>query len=201
LSLLAALALSAAATRLPPVDQCLHDPSFAEFRTALASAVEKRDIDALTALMADDVRVSFGGRYGKEQFRAYWRSAPANSEDLWAELSEALSLGCAVKGEARVFPSMFAQADDFDGFETWIARPGARLRRAPRTSAPIVARLSWDVLQLDGQWNGEPWIPVRSLDGRRGYVHKSAARSPIDYRLVARRQGEGWAIIAFVAGD
>jgi hypothetical protein len=201
LSLLLAFALAAAPVRLPPIDQCAGDAGFAEFRTALTGAVEKRDIDALLGLMSDDVRVSFGGRYGKEQFREYWRSKPSGSDGLWLELSEALSLGCAVKGEARVFPSMFAQADDLDGFETWIAKPGARLRRAPNLGGAIAARLSWHVLRLDGQWNGEDWIPVRLADGRRGYVHQSAVRSPIDYRLIANRRGEGWRITAFVAGD
>jgi hypothetical protein len=200
LSLLAALALSAA-VRLPPIDQCQGDSKFDEFRAALTGAVEKQDIDALLSLMADDVRVIFGGRYGKEQFRAYWRTAPSGSEGLWAELSEVLSLGCAIKGEARVFPSMFAQTDDFDGFETWIARPGARLRRTPSLNGPIVARLSWDVLQLDGQWDGGAWIPVRWTGGRRGFVHQSAVRSPIDYRLVVNRRGEDWRVTAFVAGD
>jgi hypothetical protein len=199
LSLLVALALSAAA-RFPPIDQC-RDAGFADFRTSLSSAVERRDIDALLNLMSDDVRVSFGGRFGKDQFRHYWQSAPANSGDLWAELTDALKLGCAIKGEARVFPSMFAQTDDYDGFETWVARPGARLRARPTLRGRILARLAWQVLQLDGQWDGADWIPVRLTDGRRGYVHKSAVRSPIGYRLVANRRGDDWRITAFVAGD
>jgi hypothetical protein len=196
--LLLALAASAAA-RLPPIDQCRGDPAFDQFRTELGAAVERSDIDAVLGLMADDVRVSFGGRYGKEQFRQYWRTARANSGDLWAELSEALALGCAIKGEARVFPSMFAQTDDLDGFETWIARPGARLRRT--RGGRIAPRLSWHVLALDGQWNGDAWIPVRLEDGRHGFVHRSAVRSPIDYRLIAQRRGGQWRIAAFVAGD
>jgi hypothetical protein len=200
LSLLVALALSAAG-RLPPIDQCRQDLSFVEFRGALTSAVERRDMDALLHLMSDKVRLSFGGRFGKKEFRHYWEGRPDNSGELWAELGDALALGCAIKGQARVFPSMFAQADDLDGFETWIARPGARLRRTSGLHGKIVANLSWNVLSLDGEWTGGDWIPVRVLNGPRGFVHKSAARSPIDYRLIANREGDRWLITAFIAGD
>lgn len=145
--------------------------------------------------------LTFGGRRGKDHFRAYWLANPAEGSKLWSELSDAIRLGCAIKGQTRVFPSMFAQADDLDGFETWIARPGARLRARPSTRAPVLAKLSWDVLTETGSWDGGEWIPVRTANDRRGYVHRDAARSPIDYRLIAERRGADWRITYFVAGD
>ena len=195
-----ALAVAAPAT-MPPVDQCRKDRTFVPVRRALETAVATRSMDRLLSLMADDVRVSFGGRYGKQQFQQYWESRPPLATELWAELDDALKLGCAVKGDARVFPSMFGQADGLDGFETWIARPGARMRATPSLKGSIVARLNWHVLQENGAWDGGAWIPVRLPGGRSGYVHQSAARSPIDYRLVLQKRGRGWRITAFVAGD
>ena len=194
-------ALAAAATRLPPVDQCNGDPAFARFRSELQSAVAREDADRLVALMDDKVLLTFGGRQGRDQFRAHWLSNPAEGAKLWRELRDVLTLGCAVDGESRVFPSMFAQADGLDGFETWIARPGARLRARPSAQAPVVAKLSWHVLTETGSWDGGEWIGVRTGDGRRGYVHRSAARSPIDYRLIAERRGEDWRLTYFIAGD
>jgi hypothetical protein len=198
----AALALAGAIpARMPPVDQCQGDRAFSEFRRTLMTAVADRNMESLLKLMSDDVRVSFGGGVGKEEFRRYWARHASESKDLWSELANALKLGCGMKSEARVFPSMFAQADDLDEYETRIALPGARLRRTPSMRGAIVGRLSWHVLQLDGLWTGGEWIPVRLRDGRRGYVHKTAARSPIDYRLVAHKRDGRWLITAFVAGD
>ena len=197
----AALALAVSAARLPPIDQCTGDPGFTAFRKELGLAVARRDTDALLALMDDDLRLTFGGRWGKAEFRAYWLANPEERGKLWHELRDVLSLGCAVKGHSRVFPSMFAQADDLDGFETWIAGPGARLRTRPAINAPVVANLSWHVLTEAGPWDGGDWIAVRTSDGKRGYVHRSAARSPIDYRLIVERRDKGWRITYFVAGD
>lgn len=196
-----AAAAVAAPVRLPPVDQCRSDAGFDRFRTALVAAVERKDVDALTALIDGKVRLSFGGRGGMRDFREMWVNRPAEQERLWRELGEVLALGCAVQGKARVFPSMFVQADDLDGFTTWIARPGARLRSRPSLSGPVRARLSWHVLTEDGDWTGGQWIKVRAPGGRRGYVHRSAARSLIDYRLFVEPRGDGWRITAFIAGD
>ena len=193
-------ALAAAATRLPPIDQCKGDPGFDRFRSELQSAVAREDADALIALMDDKVLLTFGGRRGKDQVQA-WLGNSAEGAKLWRELRDVLTLGCAVEGQARIFPSMFVQADDLDGFETWIARPGARLRARPSAQAAVIAKLSWDVLTETGSWDGGEWIPVRTSDGRLGYVHRSAARSLIDYRLIAERRGDDWRITYFVAGD
>ena len=147
------------------------------------------------------VRLTFGGRAGKDEFKAMWAGRPEEQAKLWRELDDVLALGCAVHGKARVFPSMFEQGDQLDGFTTWIARPGARLRSGPSLNAPVRAKLSWHVLEEDGDWSGGDWIKVRTADGRRGYVHKNAVRSLIDYRLFVEPRGDQWLITAFVAGD
>jgi hypothetical protein len=195
------IALAIGAARLPPVDQCTGDSSFAHFRTELRLAVARKDGDALLELMDDSVLLTFGGRRGKSEFRNYWLANPAEIDKLWSELTEVLGLGCAVKAHSRVFPSMFVQADDLDGFETWIARPGARLRARPALSGRVLAKLSWDVLTEAEPWDGGQWIAVRTSDGRSGHVHSSAVRSPIDYRLIVERRGADWRITYFVAGD
>jgi len=200
MSLAVALALVAPA-RMPPVDRCPAEAGFVAFRSSLIRAAKLRDLDALVELMDENVRLSFGGSSGKQGFRDLWASKPERRDLLWRELGDALQLGCAMRGASPVFPSMFVQADKLDGFTSWIARPGARLRRWPSRSAPIRGRLSWHVLTADGTWNGGEWIKVRTGDGRRSYVHTASVRSPISYRLFAdRRKGE-WRITAFIAGD
>jgi hypothetical protein len=209
LQLLISVALAAGQVppgRLPPIDTCRDDAGFIAFRKRLETAVARRDVAALLQLMDDKVRLTFGGRAGKEGFRQLWLARPDEQSKLWAELDEVLELGCARAKDAhgadyRAFPSMFVTGDGLDGYGTWVARPGARLRRAPSLRGRVIARLNWHVLHVDGEWRGGEWIPVRVRGGPRGYVHRSVARSLIDYRLIAQQRGGRWLITAFIAGD
>jgi hypothetical protein len=193
-------------TRLPPVDRCGGDPAFAEFRRQLETSVTRHDAEALFALMADDVRVTFGGRSGKADFRDYWDRTPSQRGALWGELNEVLRLGCAkaVDGqgvEYRAFPAMFVTGDDLDGFTTWLSRPGAVLHAKPALESAVLQKLpSWTVLQA-GDFDGGAWLAVRTPKGRSGFVERGQIRSLIDYRLIAEPRRGRWKITAFVAGD
>src|SRR3954454_6966749 len=96
--------VAAAPVTLPPVDQCAGDASFARFRAALISAVERKDVTSLSSLMDERARLTFGGRSGKSDFRAMWASRPEEQKRLWREMNDVLALGCAISGKARVFP-------------------------------------------------------------------------------------------------
>jgi hypothetical protein len=202
-----ALILAAAVpVRLPPVEQCVGDPDFNRVRRQLERVVEARDMDGLLSLTSDDVRASFGGRSGREGFTDFWTAAPEDRELLWTELRSALRLGCAQAkdGEGkpyRAIPGMFVTGDDLDGFSTWVALPGAVLRRQANASSPAEMRLpAWTVL-TEVDHVGGSWIQVRTPKGRGGYVSREQARSLLDYRIIfGRRDGE-WRITAFVAGD
>ena len=204
---LTAVFLAAAApVRLPPVEQCRDDGGFTRVRQRLESAVKARDLDGLLELMSADVRVTFGGGYGRDGFRQHWTAAPGDRERLWNELDRALRLGCAEarggKGAAyRAIPAMFVTGDDLDGFSNWVALPGAVLRARPTAQANVVMRLPpWTVLD-EVEHDGGSWIEARTPKERRGYVRTSEARSLLDYRIIfGRRDGE-WRITAFVAGD
>lgn len=192
--------------RLPPVEQCSDDRGFTQVRQKLEKSVAARDLDGLISLMSADVRVTFGGRYGREGFLQHWTSVPKERGRLWRELDRALRLGCAeaVSGEGttyRAIPAMFITGDDLDGFSTWVALPGSVLRARPAPGAKAIMRLPpWTVLD-DVEHDGGSWIQARTPKGRRGYVRTSEARSLLDYRIIfGRRDGE-WRITAFVAGD
>ena len=211
MSLLAALLLAgasppAAPTRLPPVEQCADDAGFGEFRNSSTAAVAGRDMARLTALMSDDVHVSFGGRFGKVQFVNFWSQTPAGHAQLWRQMDTILQLGCATardgRGmEYRSFPSMFVTAGPLDGFTTWVTLPGAVLRGRAAPTATAVMRLpAWTVLE-EIEYSGGQWIEVRTPKGRRGFVAADAARSIIDYRLIVEQRAGQWRITAFIAGD
>ena len=210
MSLLAAVLLAAAPVRLPPVDQCSGDAGFDRFRRQLERAVGKRDLEAMSTLMAPDVRLSFGGAVGFPKFRDHERSGPGGDgmwqEALWGEMAKVLRLGCGTARdgsgkEYRAWPAMFVTGGDLDGYETWVALPGATLRRRPSASAPIAQRLPpWTVLR-EVQEAAVPFTEVRTPKGRSGFIAKGQMRSLIDYRLVAERREGRWMITAFVAGD
>ena len=202
-----AFALAVAApVRLPPVEQCVGDADFGRVRKELQAAVTKRDMDALLALMSEDVIVSFGGQRGRERFADYWAVSSEDQNLLWSELGAAMKLGCAQAkdGEGNPYksiPAMFVSGDGLDGFSTWVALPGAVLRAKPDAKAAAKLRLpAWTVLG-EVEHDGGSWIEVRTPKGTGGYVSTEQARSLIDYRIVFGKRDGQWRITAFVAGD
>ena len=196
----------AAPVRLPPVEQCNGDPEFVRVRQQLERVVRTRDRDGLLSLMSKDVRVTFGGRYGRDGFREHWTSVPDDRARLWVEMDRVLRLGCAEARDGtgaayRAIPAMFVTGDGLDGFSTWVALPGAVLRARPTTRAKVAMRLPpWTVLDEVEHDRGS-WIEARTPKGRRGYVSTAQARSLLDYRIVFGRRDGSWRITAFIAGD
>lgn len=188
--------------RLPPVDRCAVAPGFATFREKLLEAVARKDVDALLALSADNIMLSFGGDAGREAMRKMWKLDRPAESGIWAELNEALGLGCALTDGGAVAPSM---AQTFptgsDVLETMVAIKPAALRAAPNEKARAITTLDWDLVTI-AEWDPDNgWAKIRLKDGRLGYVRTSAVRSPIDYRATFRMTDGEWRMTAFVAGD
>jgi hypothetical protein len=208
LSLLAAVAAASAVAerRLPPVDQCASDPGFVAYRNELLSAIERRDREALLALLADNIQVDFGGDPGREYFARAWALDRPQASPLWDELRQALSLGCArdPAGEYYASPSMYLADETIfpDPFTAAVAiRPDAQLRAAPGAGSALVATLNWHVLTVP-EWDRESaWQQVELADGRRGYVRSEDLRSPVDYRAIFERVDGRWRMVYFIAGD
>ena len=190
-----------------PRDECLTTPGARAFAATLRGAIVRRDARAMAALADDDVRLDFGGGAGKAELRA--RLSGPDAPALWRELEDAAGLGCAMSEGAMVFPWLFAQdLGDVDPFDallvTGLAVP--LYRRANSRDAPI-ARLNWQLViaQGDGLAGDAAKRPLRRISvigsPLQGYVPTQRLRSPVDYRLVVSRKGQGWRISAFVAGD
>ncbi len=189
--------------RFAPRDECARVPGAAAFRAALASAVQRRDADALVALAAADVTLDFGGGSGKAELRKRLRGAQA--AELWRELAGVLALGCAVQERQLVLPWFFAQdLGDTDPFEVWLVA-GTDVQIFPSESAIIkpIGRLSWQLVKPVGNIEADaPFQHVQIVGGElTGYVPSAMLRSQIGYRLVAKRVGRNWRIGAFIAGD
>lgn len=192
--------------KLYPVDEAAAQPEFFTFRASLLRAVQARDTAALLAALAPDMCNSLGGEGGIPEFQAMWRPSDPDSR-VWETLVSVLSLGGTFHGDTMfIAPYTFSRfPGGFDAFDH-VAVVGAdvRVRGAPSDTAPILTRVSFDILPIAreaGYPGDEEWVPVRLENGRPGYVHATYARSPIGYRAVFVRRGGVWRMRALVAGD
>ena len=191
---------------MPPTNHCMRDASFAAFRTALTRAVSRRDAAFILRIATDDIRYSFGDSGSRAGFAEYWGlNRPATSR-LWAELGEALRLGCTYdEGLNVVMPAMNQVGDedmDTDYQALLVAvRPGAALRAGPSDRSRILARLRWNVVTLEDRDGHRAWERARLADGRRGYIRRSLFRGFSDSSAYFVKQGGRWRMAAFIAGD
>ena len=201
--------LAATATRtLPPVDEGAQDPSFAEFRRRLLSAIERRDVAFLRSVLAPEVEFSFGAAPDREGFVRRWKLDDGGG-GIWQELGEALRLGGTFSGggaSPRTFtaPYVFGRLTRAD--EGAILRAGVPVRARPSAGAAVVANLLYDVVTIVG-WTAPAaarerrWAHVRLADGTRGWVHGPDIRSPLDYRAIFQMIDGSWRMVVFIAGD
>ena len=192
------------AGHLAPRDGCASLPGAAAFRKALAAAVRRRDAAALAALAADDVTLDFGGTSGPAELRRLMQGAEGAA--LWRELDALLTLGCAVEDGDMVLPWFFAQelGGDADPARYLVAGANVPLREGPSASAQVTRALSWVLVRSLEPADAAPRAYTRvRLDGATatGYVESARLRSQLGYRLGARREGSGWKIAWFLAGD
>jgi hypothetical protein len=186
--------------KLPPVDQCRTDPGLPAFRAKLANAANKRDAEALLAMVSPDVLIDFGGGAGKQVFIEQWRPREVESA-LWPLLDRILPLGCARSGKARVIPSLIEQLDPFeDEVERILILPGALLYKGAGEKSPRPKTEPWTLATVTSRvadWG----TGVRLPDGRQGYVPDDDVYEPLGYRMVIDKRAGKWLITAFVAGD
>lgn len=189
--------------KLPPVDQCSGDASFAEFLSGLQQAVAKKDKNVLLALLSPDVFVSFDGATGRDEFARHWSFDAEEYGNVWDQIRTMLSLGCSNSENVRLIPSLSDQLDQYGAdevFEMRLILPGAKLFKEPGnedTAAPIAA---WTLATATSE-GGDLWAGVRLPDEREGLVPDDKVYEPLGYRMTIEKVKGVWMITAFVAGD
>lgn len=200
---------AARSLRLEPIDQADRDPEFAAWRAELLEAVRRRDVDYVVSMADPEIKLSFGGDYGRDSFRTMLAGDDAGQgEPYWAELQVVIELG-GVFMEDGAFCTPYLSCVDVPGcsecdpYDTvYVMGPEVLARAKPETTAPIVATLSWDVLSVDYDAKSPAgWVPVKLEDQRTVYLPESEARMAIDYRARFEKTAEGWRMKVFIAGD
>jgi hypothetical protein len=189
-----------------PVDNAAQDPAFLAFRDELLAAIRRRDLEAVVAVASDDIKLSFGGSYGRRTFRERLVEDDMDLEiSYWKELERAIALGGVFEGpESFCTPYVFCldvpDCDTCDPYETLIATSDrAPVYRKPDRDSEVVARLSYGVVRaLD---HGHPWQRIALPGGGTGYVAPPEFRSPIDYRARFEKREGLWLMTLFIAGD
>ncbi|MCC7001089.1 MAG: hypothetical protein IT357_02945 [Gemmatimonadaceae bacterium] len=177
--------------------------SFAAFRDTLFTVIAARDTTALFALLAPDIKSSFGGDEGLEGFRAHWELA-SGSTRLWTVLQDVLMQSGRFEGLDRyVAPyTYFGLPDSLDPYTHLIARKSAvRVFARADTTSRVVGILAYHVVRLADTLPPEPWVGIALKDSAVGFVQSEFVRSPLDYRITIVREDGRWRIIYFLAGD
>ncbi|MFL6248281.1 MAG: SH3 domain-containing protein [Thermoanaerobaculia bacterium] len=187
--------------KLMPVDEASSDPSLVAFRNDLIAAVRRGDVEAVVALADPNVRTSFGNGGGAAELRRMLAEGP-----LMKDLEQILPLGGKFMGPAdqRTFwaPYVYsAWPEDRDAFTSLVViGENIALRESPDANARIVATLSHDILEFQGEKPGQ-WSEVKTADGRTGWVEQRFVLSPVGYRAGFQKVDGRWRLRALVAGD
>lgn len=198
-----------AAGALVPQDECARDASFVAYRKQFAAAVQARDFDKLTPLVSPQIKLDFGGGSGFELLsERLSKGVDANPDNRphWEELSELLTLGCALdsKNMAATMPYAFAHLDGRDAFATLLPRrDGIALYKNDDANSEIAKTLHWEVLTLPNPADAsDTTIAVKLDDGTTGFVRRADVRSAVSYRALFNKSADGkWLMTAFIAGD
>jgi hypothetical protein len=192
---------------LVPVDEAAAQPDFFTFRARLQVAVAARDVDAVMAAAAPNVRLGFGGDDGTQRLRQSLSGETA--APFWTSIARVLAHGGAFTSGTFQAPYYYARwPRGADAFEcSAILGHGVNVRGGPRADAPVVATANYELVRhsvsglsvpTDG-WTG--WTAVEMRNGRRGYVRNDYLGSPIGLRASFNRVNGQWRLTGLVAGD
>ncbi len=201
---LLAVAILAAPPQLMPVDEASTRPDFFSFRAALQRAIARHDAAALLASVHPQIKNSFGGNDGIDEFRTMWKVGEPDSL-VWDALGTVLALGGSFHdADTFVAPYVFSRwPDQFDSFEhVAVIGSSVRVRSQPDTTSSAIDSVSFAILPVARQSRDqEGWTAVQIDKNRIGYIASPYVRSPIDYRAIFRFEDRRWRLVTFVAGD
>lgn len=199
-----------------PVDEGKRDASFSAFREKTLQAAKRRDAKYILSIVDANIKNSFGGDGGIDEFKKMWKINSPKSE-FWDEFLTVLTHGGTFYKEADIKNKQFCAPytftsfpEDLDVFDYQaIFGTGVNLRSKPEMSAPVVASLSYNIVKVDyensvkaeSERDGYSWLKVETLGGKKGFVKTEYTRSPIDYRACFEKKNGKWKMTVFIAGD
>jgi hypothetical protein len=208
--------------RLIPVDQAAQDPSLKRTRDALLEAVKSRDAAAVLQYVSPTVVVDASEAAGGQGWETLANSLSvklgAQHEHAdWIGLDAALSLGGAftttrgaVFGRREfcapyvfgAFPETLPDSVQGENSPWALTRKDVDVRQAPDASSPLIAKLSYALLQAPGDVHRDPktarmWQAVELPGGREAFVPADAIWNPAGYHVCMAKIDGRWLVSAF----
>jgi hypothetical protein len=205
--------------KLFPVDEGGQNPSFQQFRDDLLDAVRRKNMAFLLGVLHSKVENGYDVKAGVDEFKKRWEPQKPDSP-VWSVLSSALTGGGSFTKRADVtefcgpyvvsqWPNVIQQlpkGTDSLNFLA-IAQENVAVYLEPRLTAPIVAKLSYDVVRAvpnaqvvdrsDSKFSS--WTKIKTPEGNEGYVRDSDVRGPMDYGICLRQINGTWLITRLAA--
>lgn len=197
--------------KLLPVDESSLDPSFQQFRDQLMIAVTNHDKQFILSVLDPKLDNGYDIEAGINEFQRRWQlDDPENS--VWYVLKSILAEGGSFNESRTEFcgPYVVSQWDKVvhslpEGTDTldYVAIKGkdVPVRRDPAIAAPVVATLSYDVVQyvansqvVDPSKPGVSWSKVKTPTGQEGFVLDNDLGSPMDFGACFTRRKHKWVI-------
>ena len=199
-----------------PVDEAPKDPSFLTYRNAMLELVKVQDTEAFLKLVDPDIHLSFGGHSGHGDMRRQLNLSPDDlseeyksqatklRDQYWNEIAKVLKLGGRFRGHAFVAPYTWTAKTpkDADTYKTYfVTGSNVLLRSTGKANAPIISRLSYNIVYNDNWQEDANYQSIRLPDGQTGYLSSQYLRSQIDYRASFIKINGKWQMAMFIAGD
>lgn len=215
--------------KILPQNEMYRDSSLTNFVCKLQYAIFKRDKGFLLSVVDQDIKNSFGGSDGIEEFKQMWDLDNPDSP-IWFIMSKIISLGgkfsnyqfAETSPDRFVFPYVFALElpnESLDYF-TVLAITGSRVnvREKPDLNSKVLGQLTYDLVNADynksveavkdkrlqnlSYHGGYDWYHITTLDQKlSGYVYWEYAWSPVGYRMFLTKRNGNWTISCLIAGD
>ena len=186
-----------------PVDEAVTDPDFFLFRARVQAAVANRDTSEIMAIVDPDILNSLGGNSGPAEFRETWALESPEKSRLWGTLGFVLALGGRFQEDSIFYAPYLMGGVSGDGFETLVVLgSNVTVHARPGSTFGVIDTLSFEqVTKWREKSDTAGWEPVRTAQGKTGWVLQRHLRSPIAHRAgFVRRDGRWW-LRALVAGD
>lgn len=209
-----------------PIDEAVTDPTLSRFRSELTEIVERRALEDLMRIVEPTASMQTRGSNAETFLRDFVDSG----DELWPILRRVLALGGtfttsrgAVVGRREfcapyVYSAFPVTLPEWIGGETYpwaITGRNVAVRKAPTVASPVVARLSYVLVEYKSQQDNSvnptdpprpnmfqpTWIQVAITPERFGWVHGALIRSPQDWHVCMARIGNRWLISEFVRGE
>ncbi|MFZ5792151.1 MAG: SH3 domain-containing protein [Pseudomonadota bacterium] len=193
--------------KIEPFDEASRHPDFLAFRTNFLEAVRGRDLAAVLAATAPDVKVwndekGDGIRTLERQLAGGWSGADADA--YWAQLEDALALGGGfLKDGSFCAPYVYVASLPVPstGFsEAFITHARVKLYSKPTEDSAVIGRLSYAVAPI-AAWIDRDWVKIALADGGFGYLSRRDFRIKGDYHACFQPEPEGWRMTVFTVGE